>query len=112
MASFTENRTENGIIKQVYSKSQQVKEVLESNMQLLKDTLEKQGYVIQGFSVSVDSDKSREFHGHRDYGKEQKAGNGKVGGISHKAIASMEAETNIEKVNPYLMGESRINLTA
>ncbi|HOV27379.1 MAG TPA: flagellar hook-length control protein FliK [Pseudobacteroides sp.] len=105
--------TENGIITAKFiAESQQVKEVLESNMQLLKDTLEKQGYVIQGLSVSVDSNKSREFHGHRDYDKEQKAGNGKVGGMGHNSVTSMEARSNIEKVNPYLMGESRINLTA
>lgn len=105
--------TENGIITAKFiAESQQVKEVLESNMQLLKDTLEKQGFSIQGLSVSVDSNKSREFHGHGDYSKEQKAGNGKVGGMGHNSIASMEAEANIEKVNPYLMGENRINLTA
>ncbi|KNY28378.1 flagellar hook-length control protein FliK [Pseudobacteroides cellulosolvens] len=105
--------TENGIITAKFvAESQQVKEVLESNMQLLKDTLEKQGFSIQGFSVSVDSNPSREFNGHRENGNEVKTNNSKVGVNGHNPIASMEAAANIEKVNPYIMGENRINLTA
>lgn len=105
--------TENGIITAKFiAESQQVKEVLESNMQLLKDTLEKQGFSIQGFSVSVDSNPSREFNGHREQGKEVRANNSKVGAMGHNSIATMEAAANIEKVNKYMMGENKINLTA
>ncbi len=105
--------TENGIITAKFiAESQQVKEVLESNMQLLKDTLEKQGFSVQGFSVSVGGNPSREFNGHREQGKEGKANNSKVGAMAHISKATMEAAANIEKVNPYIMGENRINLTA
>lgn len=38
--------------------NQQVKEILESNMEFLKDSLEKQGFNVQGFSVSVGKDSS------------------------------------------------------
>ncbi len=49
--------TENGIVMAKFvAESQQVKQVLEANMQLLKDSLEKQGMEVQGFSVSVRQD--------------------------------------------------------
>ena len=46
--------TEHGIVTAKFvAENQQVKQILESNMQMLKDTLEKQGLVVQGFTVSV-----------------------------------------------------------
>ncbi|HEY9059828.1 MAG TPA: flagellar hook-length control protein FliK [Pseudobacteroides sp.] len=105
--------TEHGIITAKFiAESQQVKEVLESNMQLLKDTLEKQGISIQGFSVSVDSNPSREFSGQKDYNQGAKENNSKGKPIGFNTVSTMEAASNVEKVNPYIMGESRINLTA
>jgi flagellar hook-length control protein FliK len=105
--------TEHGIITAKFiAESQQVKEVLESNMQLLKDTLEKQGVSIQGLSVSVDSNTSREFNGHKNNNDGVKTGNGRVKTVGKNSIASMEAAANLEKMNPYIMGENRINLTA
>jgi hypothetical protein len=51
--------SENGIIKAEFiAESQQVKEILESNMQLLKDSLDGQGIPLEGFSVSVGGDDS------------------------------------------------------
>lgn len=41
------------------AENQQVKEILESNMDLLKDSLERQGFNVQGFSVSVGKDSSQ-----------------------------------------------------
>jgi flagellar hook-length control protein FliK len=105
--------TEHGIITAKFiAESQQVKEVLESNMQLLKDSLEKQGVSIQGLSVSVDSNTSREFNGHKNNNDGVKTGNGKVKSVGQNSISSMEAAANLEKMNPYIMGENRINLTA
>lgn len=105
--------TEHGIITAKFiAESQQVKEVLESNMQLLKDTLEKQGISVQGFSVSVDSNPSREFNGQKDYNQEAKENKSKVKSVGPNTVSTMEAAANVEKVNPYIMGENRINLTA
>jgi hypothetical protein len=49
--------SENGIINAEFiAENQQVKEILESNMQMLKDSLERQGIPLEGFSVSVGSE--------------------------------------------------------
>ena len=51
--------TEHGIVSAKFvTENQQVKQILESNMQFLKDTLEKQGLTVQGFTVSVGHGKS------------------------------------------------------
>lgn len=48
---------ENGIITARFiAENRQVKQILEANMQLLKDALEKQGLSVEGFSVSVGQD--------------------------------------------------------
>lgn len=48
---------ENGIIAARFvAENRQVKQILEANMQLLKDALEKQGLSVEGFSVSVGQD--------------------------------------------------------
>jgi len=52
---------ENGIISAKFlAESEKVKEILESNFNQLKDSLEKQGMMIQEFSVSVDNGESKE----------------------------------------------------
>jgi|GEM_PF-425698 len=105
--------TEQGIVTAKFvAESQQVKEVLESNMQLLKDTLEKQGLAVQSFSVSVNQNPEREFTGRGYQGDDQKSGNTGNKILDTKKAGVIEAEESINKVNPYNYGESSINLTA
>jgi len=49
--------SENGLIAARFTaENEQVKQIIESNFQMLKDALEQKGYTIQGFSVSVGQD--------------------------------------------------------
>lgn len=57
--------TERGIVTaQFVAENEQVKAALEANMQILKDSLEKQGLSVQGFSVSVGNNNLK---GNREY---------------------------------------------
>lgn len=105
--------TERGIVAaQFVAESQQVKEVLETNMQLLKDTLEKQGLSIQGFSVSVGQDKSREFaQGRFNDGRSGIKGS-KSNSSGNSSIITSSISTGTQRVNPYQWADSSINLTA
>ncbi|PYG89823.1 flagellar hook-length control protein FliK [Ruminiclostridium sufflavum DSM 19573] len=54
--------TEQGIVAAKFiAESQQVKEIIETNMQLLKDSLEKQGLSIDNVSVQVGQEKQSEY---------------------------------------------------
>ncbi len=60
--------TENGAVAARFTAdSYQVKEVLEANMQALRDSLERQGLNVQGFSVSVRQEQERVFKGRDTY---------------------------------------------
>lgn len=103
--------TERGmVVAQFVAESQQVKQILESNMQLLKDTLEKQGLAVQEFSVSVGQDSPREFDGgEKAQGKPKQASSriGSTSGVSASGIFDGQS-----KVNAYNWSDSSINLTA
>ncbi len=106
--------TENGMVMAKFvAESQQVKQILESNMQLLKDSLEKQGMSVQGFSVSVrqDSNSSAEKWKQPDDSKSYNTGGTEyqIPGISGSLAGAIEASG---KNNPYAWGSSTINLTA
>lgn len=45
----------------------QVKQIIETNMQVLKDALEKQGLSVEGFSVSVGQEQQNWLHGDNDF---------------------------------------------
>lgn len=105
--------TENGIVTARFvAENQQVKQVLESNMQLLKDALEKQGMNVQGFSVSVRQDSPRSFSG--------QDGPGSSGRLSHRRsafrteglTAAMDKITAMERHNPYRLSTSTVEFTA
>lgn len=105
--------TEQGIVMAKFvAESQQVKQVLESNMQLLKDSLEKQGLDVQGFSVSVRQES-------------RNSNNGYSGQKENRQIISPAQPTNINRLygeisdsgilqrnNPYLYEAGTINLRA
>jgi flagellar hook-length control protein FliK len=108
--------TERGIVTaQFVAESQQVKQVLESNMQLLKDSLEKQGLAVQNFSVSVGQQNTERRFGRNDgYSQENKAtGNNKVNGFGQGKITTVEeVSSSTQRINPYDWTNSKINLTA
>ncbi|MCX8130320.1 MAG: flagellar hook-length control protein FliK [Clostridia bacterium] len=105
--------TERGmVVAKFVAESQQVKEALEANMQLLKDSLEKQGLAVQGFSVSVRQDSHKGFGGERQYEtgrKDDGSRNGITGGINVNNEINLE---KVQKTNPYAWTDSQINLTA
>jgi len=53
--------TERGmVVAKFVAENEQVKAALESNMNMLKESLEKQGFLVEGFSVTVGDNKRRE----------------------------------------------------
>jgi flagellar hook-length control protein FliK len=105
--------TENGIVMAKFvADSQQVREILESNMQLLKDSLEKQGMSVQGFSVSVRQDQRGSETGRPQY---KSSGNPAVRTARNASVTELQTAGIFESgtaVNPYRWEESTINLTA
>ncbi len=106
--------TENGIVMANFvADSQQVKEVLEANMQLLKSALEKQGFIVQGFNVSVGSDSQKGLE-KRSFAGERTT----VHSVRNRTYSGLTAGnglvmTNIpENLNPYMRSDSSIDLTA
>lgn len=99
------------ILAKITAENEQVKGILESNMQLLRDALEKSGLSVQSLSVSVGNGQGN------DQTKENSAKNGKAatGGISREEIKSsikdtLDIRARIEK--EYFNQSSQINLTA
>jgi flagellar hook-length control protein FliK len=95
------------------AENQQVKEVLESNMHLLKDSLESQGMNVQGFSVSVRQDSDR----HRMNWERQNDSRGPtLRGASARSSLSVGGLTDFSSseriADPYQWEDSTINLTA
>ena len=106
--------TENGIIMAKFiADSQQVRQVLETNMQLLKDSLEKQGMVVQGFSVSVRQDSNQSG---RNWTKPQNGTDRSITGTAYRTAGIESSLADVLEAagmkNPYLWGSSTINLTA
>lgn len=105
---------ENGLVMARFvAENQQVKQVLEANMQLLKDSLERQGINVQGFSVSV----RQESDGYPDNGY----GPGESGRMvsAGKAYLGSHVEGDMHELTgvfaasgAYLWDYSTINLTA
>lgn len=105
--------TENGIfLAEVVAENEQVKAVLESNMQTLKDSLQEQGFTIKEFSVSVGSDSQKQMD-HKQTEKKKTAEQSKV---KLDTTSKMNTRLNIEEVqsrlNPYYESQSSINITA
>lgn len=96
------------VLAKITAENQQVKEILESNMQMLKDALENSGLTVQNLSVSVgnNNDSGKENAG-ESLGRQNK---GVVGSNSNgtSMVDKDEIRTKIE--NEY--NTSQINLTA
>ena len=103
--------TEQGIVSAKFvAENQQVKEIIESNMQLLKDSLEKQGLSVQGFSVSV----GQQSNGNSRKSQLKKDGTseGRIEGVNAGVTVARVVSDKVDRVNPYNISENRINLTA
>ncbi len=102
--------TERGMVMAKFvAENQQVKEIIESNMQILKDALSKQGVSVQGLSVSV----GNEQHGARN-GQQGLARRGtrRPGGLRNTPVYSTEASLDSGSKNPYLRLGGSIDLSA
>lgn len=103
--------TENGIVMAKFvAENQQVKEVLESNMQLLKDTLEKQGLSIQGFSVSVGQDSDRGYNMQQHSGRKDR--NSSEGSDMGQTVTGILTEESLSRINPYEVNDSNVDFKA
>ncbi len=101
------------ILAKITAENQQVKEILESNMQMLKDALEKSGLTVQSLSVSVGN--GNENGQNKGNGNEE--GRARSAGLARAADTS--SQINNDRLNlrmriekEYLGGNSQINLTA
>lgn len=105
--------TENGIVMAKFvAENQQVREVLETNMQLLKDSLQKQGLDVQGFSVSVRQDSDRSAENKQQYDKASSFNKKTISEITgHGTQLPLFPDTS-GRNSPYIWETSTINLTA
>ncbi|MCL6559393.1 MAG: flagellar hook-length control protein FliK, partial [Firmicutes bacterium] len=107
--------TERGmVVAQFVAESQQVKQVLEANMQLLKDTLERQGLSVQQFSVSVGQDNPRSFEEGRRFEEGARPGEGRITSARYGRIPAADVLEKQQMMSGYGYGwnGSKIDLTA
>jgi flagellar hook-length control protein FliK len=104
--------TEHGIVMAKFvAENQQVKQIIESNLNLLKDSLEKQGMDIQDFSVSVRDQSSGGFYERNQF--ERKTGKRRNAGmLNSAAVMSVNAAEINDRLAAYYPSGSTINLTA
>ncbi len=107
--------TENGIVMAKFvAENQHVQQVLETNMQMLKDSMQRQGINIQNISVSVrqEGNQSSAERSHYENFQRTSSGARPVSGArgSEGVIPGFTEAT--AGVNPYLWESSTINLTA
>ena len=103
--------TENGMVTaQMIAENQQVKQIIESNFNVLRDSLEKQGIVVQQFSVSVGQDswnKGFNQDSQRNSSKNSK-GNQNISGIN----VSGNYTGGREELKSHLWPDSTVSFTA
>ena len=106
--------TENGIVMAKFvAENRQVQQVLETNMQILKDSLERQGINVQSLSVSVRQDGRQQEENRQQYGTTQRIRNRRsmIGANAVEGVTAGYVEANAVR-NPYMWESSTINLTA
>ncbi len=105
--------TENGIVMAKFvAENQQVKEVLETNMQLLKDSLQQQGLDVQGFSVSVGQDSNRSGRNNWQDNRASSFLKEPITGVSAREGQMPVLSEAAGNRNPYLRETSTIELSA
>lgn len=109
--------TEQGIVAAKFvAENQKVKEIIESNMQLLKDSLEKQGIAIDSVSVQVGHDKKGDYSRQNSYAGKSSGSANRVkygeGGQEGMKVTGNILETLPERLAQYSYETNTINLTA
>lgn len=109
--------TEQGIVAAKFvAENQQVKEIIETNMQQLKDSLQKQGINIEGVSVQVGQEKKEQFQnnsfGSRNGTTGSKQGSSTSAAAINAGMRGTIMETLPERLAQYSYETSTINLTA
>jgi flagellar hook-length control protein FliK len=105
--------TERGlVIAKFVAENEQVRAAIEANMDTLKESLEKQGFSVQEFSVSVNHNKNRQQDGYGENPKNLRESNTEDKGILTGNVVNTDIEMEIAKTNPYILNGSSINLTA
>jgi len=109
--------TEQGIVAAKFiAESQKVKEIIETNMQLLKDSLQKQGISIDSVSVQVGHDKQSEYQQQNSFQSKNNGSSNKFKqgtnqlGIMKAGINAFDALP--ERLAQYAYDSNTINLTA
>lgn len=107
--------TEQGIVAAKFmAENQQVKEILESNMQLLKDSLQKQGISIEGVSVQVGNQSKNSFQQEAFENKKSSSSNrvSYQDGNRSSVAGITTVDVLPEKLAQYSYETSTLNLTA
>lgn len=105
--------TERGaVVAKFIAESEQVKAAIESNMDNLKQSLTKQGFSIEGFSVSVGQDPKRRFDEAREFSQNNSRSNKGDKMIAAASVGVSSIEERHQILNPYMVNNSSINLTA
>ena len=104
--------TEKGIVTaQILAENQQVKQIIESNFNVLRDALEKQGITVQQFSVSVGQDSWNKGFNQDNRGNSSKS-NGKNQGISGITVNNPNYYDREKTGSIRMWPDSTINFTA
>lgn len=102
--------TERGtVVAKFVAENEQVKATIESNMDNLKESLTRQGFSIQDFSVSVRQDSKKGFAEGQEFSQKGSRAN-KGEKISTVGVSVIEENNKIS--NPYMVNNSTINLMA
>ncbi|MGE5329246.1 MAG: flagellar hook-length control protein FliK [Deltaproteobacteria bacterium] len=104
--------TEKGIMNaQIVAENQQVKQIIESNFNVLRDALEKQGIAVQSFSVSVGNNNlSRGFQNNGF--KDQNTNNQRQYKTNGITVNNLTYLNDISSTNKIMWPESTVNYTA
>lgn len=105
--------TERGsVMAKFVAENEQVKAAIESNMDNLKESLTKQGFSVQGFSVSVGQEPRKGFNESNRFSK-GKSSSGSVKTVTTSEVGGVAAlEENQVRLNPYMVSSNSIDLTA
>ncbi len=104
--------TERGIMTaQIMAENQQVKQIIESNFNVLRDALEKQGITVQQFSVSVGQDSWNKNFGQEAQRNFTKSYN-KNQGITGIAVSNFGYQGGEQSKQAYMWPDSTVNYTA
>lgn len=105
--------TEGGIVVAKFTaETDQVKQILETNMQILKDALEKQGISVQGFSVSVRDQSFKNSNKEGEMRRKKTRINGPSTYGSTEGIIDVSPQEINKNVDIYKINGKKIDLTA